>query len=76
MTKPKKHCEYCDQGGHIRKYCWAKQPNVKKAKRHKDIDDRDNGPPDTFNFMVSKDPISDKDLDDFIRNFSEMTKLN
>ena len=26
--------------------------------------------------MVSEDPISDDDLDDFIRNFSEMTELN
>ena len=33
-------------------------------------------PSDTFNSMVSKDPISDDDCDGFIRNFSEMTELN
>ena len=31
---------------------------------------------DTFNSMVSEDPISDDDLDRFIRNFSEITELN
>ena len=50
------------------------QANVKKAKRLKKIDDRDNDPSDTFNCMVSEDSISDDDLDDFVRNFSEMTK--
>ena len=33
------------------------QANVKKARRLKKIDDRDDDPSDTFNPMVSKDPI-------------------
>ena len=52
------------------------QANVKKAKQLKEIDDRDHDPPDTFTSMVSKNLISYDDLDDFIRNFSEMTELN
>ena len=40
------------------------------------MDDRDDDPSDTFNFMVSKDIISDDDLDEFIRDFSDMTELN
>ena len=35
----------------------------------KEIYDRDDDPIDTFNFMVSEDPISDDDLDDIIRIF-------
>ena len=37
---------------------------------------RDDEPSDTFNSMVSEDIISDDDLDDFIRNFPDMTELN
>ena len=53
-----------------------KMVNVKKARRLKEMDDRDDDPSDTFNSMVSEDPISDDDLDGFIKNFSEMTELN
>ena len=52
------------------------QANEKKARRLKEMDDRDNDPSDTFNSMVGEDPISGDDLDGFIRNFSEMTELN
>ena len=52
------------------------QANVKKVKRHKEIYDRDDDPSDTFNSIVSEDPISYDDLDGFIRNFSKMTELN
>ena len=48
------------------------QANTKKEKRLKEMDDRDDDPSDTFNSMVSEDPISDHDLDGFFRNFSEM----
>ena len=58
------------------KYCWEMQANAKKARRLKEMDDRDDDPSDTFNCMVSEDIISDDDLDDFIRNFSDMTELN
>ena len=44
--------------------------------RHKEIDDRDDGPLDTFNSMLSKDPISNEDVDDFIRTFSGVKELN
>ena len=37
---------------------------------------RDGDPSDTFNSSVTEDPISDDDLDGFIRDFSEMTELN
>ena len=37
--------------------------------------DIDDDPSNTFNFMVSEGPISDDDLDGFIRNISEMTEL-
>ena len=40
------------------------------------MDNRDNDPLDTFNFIVGEDPICDDDLDGFIRNFSKMTELN
>ena len=40
------------------------------------MDDRDDDLSDTFNSMVNEDPISDGDLDGFIRNSSEMTELN
>ena len=30
--KSNKHCKYCDQDGHIWKYCWEMQANVKKKK--------------------------------------------
>ena len=40
------------------------------------MDDRDDDASDTFNSMVSEDPISEDDLDEFIRNFSDMTELN
>ena len=76
IQKSNKSCEYCDQDGHIWKYCWEMQANVKKAKRLTEIDDRDNEPSDKFNSRVSEDPNSDDDCDDFIRNFSEMTQLN
>ena len=74
--KSSRHCEYCDQGGHTWKYCWEMQANAKKARRLREMDDRDDDPSDTFNSMVSEDIISDDDLDDFIRNFSDMTELN
>ena len=70
------NCEYCVKDGHTWKYCWETQANAKKARRLKVMDDRDDDPSDTFNSMVSEDPISDDDLEGFIRNFSEMTKLN
>ena len=71
-----RNCGYCDQDGHTWKYCWEMQANAKKARRLKEMDDRDDDPSDTFNSMVSEDPISDDDLDGFITNFSEMTELN
>ena len=74
--KSNRHCKYCDQDGHIWKYCWEMQANAKKASRLKEMDDRGNDPSDTFNSMVSEDPIFDDDLNRFIRNFSEMTELN
>ena len=40
------------------------------------MDYKDDDPSDTFNSMVSEDPISNYDLYGFIRNFSEMTELN
>ena len=52
------------------------QADAKKAKRLKEMNDRDDDLSDTFNSMVSGDPISENDLDGFIRNFSEMTELN
>ena len=52
------------------------QANVKIAKRLKEIDDRDDDPSDIFTSMVSEDPISDDDLNDFFRNISEITELN
>ena len=48
------------------------QANVKEAKRPKEIDDRDDDPSDTFNYMVSKDSISDNDLDDFVHYFGQV----
>ena len=74
--KSNRHCNYCDQDGHTWKCCWENQANAKKARRLKGMDDRDDDPSDTFNSMVSDDPISDDDLDGFIRNFSDMTELN
>ena len=74
--KSNRHCEYCDQDGHTWKYCWEMQANAKKARRLKEMDDRDDDPSDTFNSMVSEDIISDDDLDEFIRNFSDITELN
>ena len=68
--------KYCDQDGHTWKYCWEMQANAKKARRLKEMDDRDDDPSDTFNSMMSEDIISDDDLDEFIRNFSDMTELN
>ena len=70
--KSNRHCKYCDQDGHTWKYCWEMQANAEKPRRLKEMED----PSDTFNFMVSEDPIYDDDLDGFIRNFSEMTELN
>ena len=52
------------------------QVNVKKAKGLKEIIDRNDDPSDTFNCMFTEDPISDDDLDAFIRNFSKITELN
>ena len=52
------------------------QANVKKTKRFKEIDDRDDGPSDTFNSVVNEDSNSGEELDDFIRYFCAMTKLN
>ena len=74
--KSNRHCEYCDQDSHTWKYCWEMQANAKKVRRLKEMDDRDDDPSDTFNSMVSEDPMSDDDLDEFIRNFSDMTELN
>ena len=74
--KSNRHCEYYDQDGHTWKYCWEMQANAKKARRLKEMDDRDDDPSNTFNFMLSEYPISDDDLDGFIRNFSKMTELN
>ena len=73
--KSSRHCEYCDQDGHTWKYCLEMQANAKKARRLKEMDDKDDDPSDTFNSMVSEDIISDDDLDDFIRNFCDMTEL-
>ena len=74
--KSNMHCEYCNQDGHTWKYCWEMQANAKKARRLKEMDDRDDEPSDTFKSMVSEDIISDDDHDGFIRNFSDMTELN
>ena len=52
------------------------QANVKKVRRLKEMDDRDEDPSDTFNSMVSEDLISDDDLDGFTRNVSDMAELN
>ena len=52
------------------------QTNVKKGKKLKEIDNRDDHPTDTFKSMVSEDPICDEDLGDFTKIFSEMTELN
>ena len=48
--------------------------NENKEKKLNEIYERDDDPSYAFNSIMSKDPISD--LDDFVRNFSEMTKLN
>ena len=45
------------------------QANTKKARRLKEMDDRDDDPSDTFNSMESEEPISYDDLDGFIRIF-------
>ena len=74
--KSNKHCDYCDQDCHTWKYCWEMHANAKKARRLKEMDDRDDDPSDTFNSKVGEDPISYDDLDGFNRNFSEMTELN
>ena len=50
--------------------------NAKKGKRLREIDDKNVDPSETFNYMVSEDPIFDDDLDGFIGNISEMTELN
>ena len=71
-----RHCEYCDESGHTWKYCWEMQANAKKDRRLREMDDRGDDPSDTFNSMVSEDPISDDDVDGFIINFSEMSELN
>ena len=60
----------------LEKYCWEVQANAKKARRLKEMDDRDDDPSDTFNSTVSEDIISDDDLDGFFRNFSDVTELN
>ena len=52
--KSNKYYEYCDQNGHTWKYCWEVQANVKKAKRLKEIDDRDDGPSDPFHSIGSE----------------------
>ena len=49
---------------------------LRKPEGLRRLDDRDDDSSDTFNSMVSEDPISDDDLDEFIRNFSDMTELN
>ena len=74
--KSNRHYEYCDQDGHTWKHCWEMQASAKKARRLKEMDDSDDDPSDTFNSMMSEDPISDDDLDGFIRNVSDMTELN
>ena len=48
------------------KYCCEMQANEKKGKRLKETDDRDDGPSDTFNSMLSKVSSSDKNYDHFI----------
>ena len=50
--------------------------HVKKTKKHKVIDDRDDDPSNICSSIVSEDPISDEDPDHFIRNFSDMSGLN
>ena len=74
--KSNRHCDYCNQDGHTWKYCWKMQANAKKARRLKEMDDRDDDPTDTFNSMVSEDPISDDDHVGFNTHFSEMIELN
>ena len=74
--KSNRHCEYCDQDEHTWKYCWGMQANAKKARRLKEMDDRDDDPSDALNSMMSKDPISDDNIDEFIRNFSDRRELN
>ena len=40
------------------------------------MDDRNDDSSDALNSVVSEDIISDDDLDEFIRNFSDLTELN
>ena len=53
------------------------QASVMKQKLQ-EIDDRDYGPSDTFDCMVSEDPISDEDLDDCVRIYfwNDRIKVN
>ena len=74
--KSNRHCEFGDQDGQTWKYCWEMKANAKKAKKLKEMDDREDDPSDTFNSMVSEEPISDDDLEGFISNFSDMTELH
>ena len=50
------------------------QINSKKAKRLKEIDDRNGSPSDTFNSIVSEDQICDEGPSAFIRKLSKMTE--
>ena len=59
--------------GHTWKYCWEMQANAKKARGLTEMNDRDDDPSNTFNCMVSEDPMFDDDLDGFIRNFSDFS---
>ena len=50
------------------------QANAKKARMLTEMDNREDDPSGTFNSMMSEDPISDDDLDGFIRKFSKLTE--
>ena len=67
--KSNRHCKYCDQDSHTWKYCWEMQANAVKARRLKEMGDRYDDLSDTFNSIVSEDPISD----DAIMGISEIS---
>ena len=52
------------------------QANKKNAKGPKEIDYKVADPSDAFNSVVSEGPISNDNLDCFIKTFSELTELN
>ena len=39
--KSNRHCEFCDQDGHTWKCCWEIHTNAMKARRLKEMDDRE-----------------------------------